>query len=449
MSVGIASNSKVISEGLPTLQGRGLVAWLALAAVALAILSSGIVFSEPAPVDVLTMGLMVLLPTVGLFTINRTILVYAALWLTSGACAMLAATLSFDVGETTQHVAVTLYLYASTILFAGFVANSPRAHTELILKAWTVAALIAAGAGLIGYFGLLPGAYDLFTENSRATGTFKDPNVFGPFLVVPVLYLLSSALQRSVTGMLMPLALAGILMLAVFLSFSRGAWANLALALAIFGYLTLVTTSRAIVRLKIVALLAMGCIVGVGVVLAALTSDNVSDLLAQRATLSQSYDVGSQGRFGGQEKAIELIAQNPLGIGAQQFAARYHPEEVHNVYLTLMLSAGWLGGGIYWILYALTIVLGFRHAMKATENRLLFIAVYAAFVATALESMIIDSNHWRHIYVMMAILWGLMSADRRVGDEPPARRSPHLIRPVSMPGPRRRISIVGPAAQPA
>ena len=42
---------------------RGLVTWLTLAAVAITFAASGFVFSEPAPVDALTIGLIVLLPT--------------------------------------------------------------------------------------------------------------------------------------------------------------------------------------------------------------------------------------------------------------------------------------------------------------------------------------------------------------------------------------------------
>ena len=43
-------------------------------------------------------------------------------------------------------------------------------------------------AALIGYFSLVPGTYDLFTEFGRARGTFKDPNVLGAFLVPALLY---------------------------------------------------------------------------------------------------------------------------------------------------------------------------------------------------------------------------------------------------------------------
>ena len=389
---------------------RSAVTWLALAAVALTFATSGIVFSEPAPVDALSIGLIVLLPTIGLVSFNRGLLALGTLWLVAGACALLAATLSLDQETTTIHVAVTIYLYAACFVIAGFVAYAPRAHTRLILGAWTVAAVIAAAAALAGYFGLLPGAADLFTRYGRAAGTFKDPNVLGPFLIVPIIYQLGTALDRPLHRMILPLAIAGFLMLAVFLSFSRGAWFVLALSLAIYGYLALATASRAIVRLKIIGLLALGSILALGVVAAALSNDKVAELVSQRASLEQSYDTGSEGRFGGQQKAIGLIAENPLGIGAQEFTSRYHHEEVHNVYLTLFLSAGWLGGSVYLIIVMLTIVLGFRHLLRATPTRPLFLIVYATFVATALEGLIIDSDHWRHFYVLLALIWGMMTA---------------------------------------
>ena len=113
------------------------------------------------------------------------------------------------------------------MVFAGFVAKSPTRHTELIFKAWTWAAVVAAIAALVGYFALVPGAYDLLTKFDRASGTFKDPNVLGPFLIAPILYLLHVALQRSAFRMIVPLAIVGLLSLTVLLTFSRGAWMNL------------------------------------------------------------------------------------------------------------------------------------------------------------------------------------------------------------------------------
>jgi O-antigen ligase len=422
-------------------QRQSWARWLTLALVAVTIASSGLVFSEPAPVDVLTIGLIVLLPTVGLASFNPTLLVYFSLWALLGAATVLAATFSLDLRTTLVHVGVTLYLYLATVVFAAFVANSPERHTKLILTAWTWAAVIAATAALIGYFALLPGASELFTKYGRASGTFKDPNVLGPFLVVPILYMAHLALERSWGRMLVPLATAGMLALAVLLSFSRGAWMNLAAAITIYGYITFLTSSRASTRLKLIGLLVGLALLAAGLVALALTSDNISNMFAQRASLTQSYDTGSEGRFGGQEKAFGLITENPLGIGALQFGLRHHTEDVHNVYLSMLLNAGWLGGGLYWIMVGLTLALGFRHAMQATPTRPLFLIAYASFVAVALEGLIVDTDHWRHFYLLMAIIWGLMSVQ---GYAAP-RHAPVAPKRAGRGGIRRAPSIVAAA----
>ena len=51
--------------------------------------------------------------------------------------------------------------------------------------------------GIVGYFDLLPGAHELLTRYGRATGPFKDPNVFGPFLVPALVYALQPAHRRA------------------------------------------------------------------------------------------------------------------------------------------------------------------------------------------------------------------------------------------------------------
>jgi len=43
----------------------------------------------------------------------------------------------------------------------------------------------------------------------------------------------------------------------------------------------------------------------------------------------------------------------------------------------------------------------------------LFIVAYAAFVGTAMEGAVIDTDNWRHFYIQLAILWGLMAAEGR------------------------------------
>src|SRR5512134_1406558 len=114
---------------------------LALAFVWMAVASGAVVFSEPAPVDVLTMGLIVLLPLIGLVAISRALLGLLAMMLVAAASAFLAATFADDIGLATTHTAVSLYLYLASFVFAAFVAKSPEKHVQLILGAYTWAAM--------------------------------------------------------------------------------------------------------------------------------------------------------------------------------------------------------------------------------------------------------------------------------------------------------------------
>jgi len=383
---------------------------LALALVWLAVVAGAVVFSEPAPVDILTMGLVVLLPVIGLVAISRAQIVLLALMLVAAASAFIAAINAVDLGNAVTHTSVSLYLYVATFVFAAFVAKRPGPHARLILDAYLWAALVAAVAGIVGYFDLVPGAFELMTRYGRATGLFKDPNVFGPFLVPAFVYALSRLATGPLRKAMWPMALLLVLGLAVLLSFSRGAWLNLGIAVVLYGVLHIATARTNWARLKVGVLALVGLTAFAMVVLAALQFEEVSNLFAERAALTHSYDEGPEGRFGGQEKAAGLAIQNPFGIGAQQFVPHYHHEEPHNVYLAMFLNAGWLGGLIFIALIATTAVHGLRHAFVRTATQPLFLVVYACFISHALEGLLIDFDHWRHFYLLLALVWGLMLA---------------------------------------
>ena len=168
----------------PPTSWRWALVWLTVA-------SGAVVFTEPAPIDVLTMGLVVLLPVIGLVAISRSLIVLLALMLIAAAAGVLAATNATDLPLAMTHTGVSLYMYIATFMFAAFVAKRPEAHTRLILNAYVWAAVAAALLGIVGYFDLFPGAHESMTRYGRATGLFKDPNVFGPFLVPALVYGLS------------------------------------------------------------------------------------------------------------------------------------------------------------------------------------------------------------------------------------------------------------------
>ena len=419
---------------------------LTLALVWLSIASSSIVFSEPAPVDILTAGLFVLLPVIGLIDARPMLVAGLAIWMPIAAFCFFGATLAFDTSVSVSHAAITLYLYGASFLFACFVAKRPLAHTRLILNGYLVAATIAAILGIVGYLDLFPGAYAALTRYDRAAALFKDPNVYGPFLIPGLLTALHLWLSRPMARGLLPLLATGLFITGILFSFSRGAWAGAAVALALYCYLYLLSSTRNIERIKLAGLVLFGA-AAVGLVVAAsLQSEGVARLLEERAALTQPYDEGPTGRFGGQLKAVDVILDNPLGIGPLQFAPYFHHEEAHNVYLSMMMNAGWPGGLLYLALCALTLVMGFKHALKATRTRPLFVIIYSALAAAILQGLLIDSDHWRHFYLLMGVVWGLMAGDAReirkakiVRDRRPILLLQQLIIPPS----RRQVRIIG------
>lgn len=389
----------------------GLIHRLILGAVWITFAMSGVVFSEPAPVDVLMMGLIVLLPSAGLLASSPRLVVYLSLWGLAAAAGLLASTMSEDLRASTVFTLVTIYLYVASFTIAAFVAHTPERHTRLILSAWLVAGLVSAAAGLAGYFSIFPGAFDLFTRFGRATGTFKDPNVMGAFLVAPFLFALHLILHSRAgspwwrNGLAM--LAAGVLALAVLLSFSRGAWLNLAAGVFIYATLAYLTAATVREREQIAIAVIGGVAIVALVTMAVMQDDGIASVLADRAQFTQSYDVGPAGRFGGQQKAFDLLLQHPFGIGAGQFVQHHHHEDVHNVYLSVFLNTGWLGGFTFAAMVVVTIGVGVISLAGGSATRPYTLVALSAFAATAAEGVVIDIDHWRSFYFLMALIWGL------------------------------------------
>jgi O-antigen ligase len=155
---------------------------------------------------------------------------------------------------------------------------------------------------------------------------------------------------------------------------------------------------------------ALGAIVALGIVAAALSIPSVAELMDMRASVEQPYDVGPGGRLGGQQAALGLIIIHPLGLGALEFARAYYGQDVHQVYLSMFLNAGWIGGTLYIAVVLLTIGLGLRQIVRDRGGDGLGAVLTAAFIGVALEGVVVDTDHWRHFYLIMAMIWGMALA---------------------------------------
>lgn len=392
--------------------------------VLVAMASSAIVFSEPAPVDALMLALMLAMPVLAIGKVGPVTRAALACWLLIVASGLIACAFSPGIGNAMKHQLVTLFLVLGAAALASFVAVSPERHTTIVLGGYLLGCLLATTVAVIGYFRLAPGAFELFTSYGRARGTFKDPNVYGAALVPAIVTLVWLMVRGSPRRALMATAAVLPLALGLLLAFSRGAWIATAAAVALLAWISLVTSRRTADRKRLIIITGGGGVALALAVVGALQLDSVRSLMTERASLDQSYDNGPEGRFGGQAKARRLVLENPLGIGTHAFREVHHAEEPHNVYLTTFLNAGWIGGLAYVAMTLVTLALGLRGAMRNGVLQGPFAVATAAFAGIAIEGLVIDSDHWRHYFLLLALVWGLSDAttpaatrDARADDE--------------------------------
>ena len=162
-------------------------------------------------------------------------------------------------------------------------------------------------------------------------------------------------------------------------------------------------------RARIVLLTCLAAAGAVLLISILLSFDSVGNLLKERASLDQSYDTGRFGRFGRHILGAEMALDLPFGIGPLQFT-RYFPEDTHNSFLNAFMSGGWLAGVCYPALVLTTLVYGFRCLFVQVPWQRGYIAVFAAFLGALAESFIIDTDHWRHFFLLIGAMWGMFAA---------------------------------------
>jgi O-antigen ligase len=329
-----------------------------------------------------------------------------------------------DQTKPVTWVLISIFMSATAIFYAAMLGTSTQRRLNLLLRGYIVGAFVASAVAIAAYFHLFGGKSELFMLYGRARGTFNDPNVLAAFVALPALLLFRRMLAgRLISGIPLLLMLA-----ALFLSFSRGAWVQFALAAALLMVLSFVTSRTGTERIRILIISLFGVLADAGLIAALLSSGKVADLFSERAALEQSYDVGRYGRFGRYGLGADLALEHPFGIGPLQFADRF-TEDPHNTFLNEFMSGGWLAGFAYFALCAVTIVMSTRLLFLRTPWQPVYHIIYAAYVAVVIESVFIDIEHWRHYFLILGVLWGLMAASRAYARPAVRDQSPTALQP--------------------
>ena len=371
------------------------------------VLASSIAFIEPSPHDFMVGPLAIVAVAAGI-RFHRILIVPFLLLLAWNFFGLMSLLEVPGREKTIQYAATSVYLAIAALLFAMIFADNTMPRLKAMRSAYILAAAFAAICGAAGYFHLFPGA-DMFTLYDRAMGPFKDPNVYSPFLILPALMLIEPMLTRRIEAG--AAIFTGIILFGLLLGFSRGAWFHFAVSLAIVIIFSALTAATPKVRMRIVGLTLAGIAIVAILLVVLLSLKSISGMLEQRAQLIQSYDVGTGGRFRLQELAVTSVLNFPNGMGPFEFA-RVHGLQQHNVYLQSFLVYGWSGGMSYVLLLLSTLWVGLRSAVTRTPWQGYAICALGAFFGEMAEGFIIDTDHWRHFFLILGIVWGLAAASR-------------------------------------
>jgi O-antigen ligase len=222
-----------------------------------------------------------------------------------------------------------------------------------------------------------------------------------------------------------------LMLVALLLSFSRGSWGVWVGSTALMIGLTFLTTRSPALRQRIVALSILGSIAVLILLAIALSIPSIRDVFEIRASLNQYYDVGETGRFGDQLRSLPMLLDLPFGFGPLQYRSHFEGTDPHNVYINAFASYGWIGGLFFAAFSVATAYIGWRLVFQRTPFQTEAISVWSCLFVQMLQGFQIDTDHWRHLFLLVGATFGLAAASRiylrrsRPQDSQPGRIPAH------------------------
>lgn len=368
------------------------------AAVALGFVLFGVVRVEPAPADALLAVLAALAAVSGRLHLRRVPVPIVALLAALVVLNILSIAGAAELGDAMRYFAITLYLVVLTVWLTSYLRTAGR--MRLVVRAYVAGAVISSLAAVLALFVAYPGHDLLAGENAdRAQGLFKDPNVFGPFLIPAALIALEEALRPRVLGLRRPAAVAVLvaLVLGIVFAFSRAGWLNFAVGVSVMLFVLALRTEAARATWAAIALIAVVAAFAGGAVM--LTGSG--EFLQERAQF-QAYD---SARFSAQRTGVQLASEHPLGVGPGQFE-NDQPVSAHSIYVRVLAEQGVLGLVVLAALLAFTLVLAARNAVAGRDAYGVgSAALLGAWCGLLANSAFVDTLHWRHLWLVAALIW--------------------------------------------
>jgi O-antigen ligase len=296
-----------------------------------------------------------------------------------------------------------LYLYLWFVAAAAFLAR--RCRLRAVTGIWIA---VATAVAVLAFVDLHTRAFggEFAAGETRASGTFENPNMFGSYLVVAFFLTWALAARgRPLLSLVMPALAMGVLSTA-----SNGALMSLLIGSTVA--LLARPTRRQALRLGML-LAAAGLTLGLLGVFREEAGEALETLLnRERGELGGAAYKGWEARLPVWLDVAEMMQEKPVGVGPGnlgrergRLSGTYHG--AHNEYLAMLGERGPLGL-LGWC--ALLVGVGgflrrLRWAAAAGVQPLAVEPLYGLLAALAAHAFVIELSHFRHLWLAFALLW--------------------------------------------
>jgi O-antigen ligase len=387
----------VVVGGVLAILGMALVIGRYDLAVVIGFGLLAVVLIEPSPSDVLfglAMAVAAVTGRFGLERLPRTAIFVVASFLVLN---VLSAADVIEWGAAGRFFLITLYLGMFSLWLGAYIDRPARARR--LVCAYLFAAVLSAVLGSLALFIHFPGYTVMLGDDAaRAKALFKDPNVYGPFLIPITLILAEEILKPRLLRLRRSLMLGSflVLTLGVVFSYSRAAWLNYAIGLVVLiAVVVLRRPDRRAISLVLVVLVSglaiAGAVVGTGSL----------GFLKERARL-QNYDAH---RFAAQARGLKVGFEHPFGVGPGQFDV-ISPVSSHSLYIRALSEQGLLGLLTIAVLVVGTLAFGVANVVRGRDTYgISAAALLGAWCGIVTNSFFVDTLHWRHLWLVAALIW--------------------------------------------
>lgn len=373
----------------------------------LSLASCFVVVFEPAPADLFfILSLLVLLLTVRLeFQMPSQLFwfyVLSVLFLFFNVVSLGNANV---FGYGLRYFLITVYMMLIPFVMGHFaVVFGPRGVDGMYL-AFIVGAVISSIIGFLAYFGITIGPASLYFKTElqlRLSPLFKDPNVYGPYILSAAAILLGRTIAAAEGIKPVRLVLVAFMLLVMVLTFSRGAWVNAVVTLFLIVFLLFIFAGNPKQKKMLMWIMIAGGTLLFFVMPIVISATGVGDFLVARTHL-QAYD---NDRFSNWGTFFHLMLRQPVGIGPGHCVGTvYFPQshcshDPHNIFLKVAVENGWLGAVSYFGAIGV-LMIGLMRIFPLKDGREpIRIAVFAILAGQFVNSLVVDSLHWRHLFYM-------------------------------------------------